>query len=529
MCVKRSRSGWSALCFFGLGCLALAFIPVFGLAQEDAFRVLTDFDDLANPVITTKTEWEKAVQRYDSLAIRIAKGEKQSLWEDEKDARLAQSLVVRFLDFSRQLQDHEPRELVFEEAGIMLNLPAGLNADVKKRISRIARKSYLKVAQRWRDMTALAVPPGHIFLKVFATQEEMRNRYGLEEETMGVAFPCRYIAAALRLDPAGNLVQQEFESVLAHEIVHVFGYIVLGFSRINRLPLWFHEGVAMELSGQTRIQHVVQDASGTFILTLTSPEDYLKYHRVFRFLGEKFGRQMLGAFISRALITAELSGTEAESLLLQSEKWFRDKRKLEWLIIILTGMAAFLVHLLVPSRKGLLFFGVALTGLLVLSLTPYYVHSRLKYGAGVLLLTTLAYLVYRALSASFLAAQLLREADRFEKTGDDVRAMIALKSFLRIERDDVFRRWLDKGKVERIKERQAEVERRFVRNCRVEAARFEEQLDFQRAIERYQMIVDTATGLPEEREEARQNLERIKAVGQLFSLLSRDSEKRPSS
>jgi len=62
-----------------------------------------------------------------------------------------------------------------------------------------------------------------------------------------------------------------------------------------------------------------------------------------------------------------------------------------------------------------------------------------------------------------------------------------------------------------------------------EAARFEEQLDFLRAIERYQTILDTVTGLPEEREEARQNLERVKGIGQLFSLLSQDSEKRPSS
>lgn len=504
-------------------------------AQEGFVHSLPDLDELANPVLTSKAEWEKAVQRYDSLAIRIATGlpaaemEKGREREDDAAVRLAQSLVVRFLDFSRQLQDYEPRELVFEESGIILNLPVGLDTDVKKRISRIARKSYLRVAGKWRDITALQVPPGYIFLKVFATQDEMIRRYGLEEATMGVAFPCRYIAAALRLDVAGNLVQQEFESVLEHEFVHVFCYIALGFSRIGRLPLWFHEGVAMELSGQTRVHHVVQDATGTFILTLTSPEDYLKYHRVFRFLGEKFGREMLGAFISRALITADLSGNEEKSLLLQSENWFRDKRNMEWLILILTGIAALLAYKLAPSRKILLPLCVGLTGLLVLSLTPYYAHSRLKFGIGALFFGTLFYLVFRNLSASFRAARLLREAERFERAGEDVRALIALKSFLRIERDDVFRRWLDRGKVERSKERLVEVERRVVQKCRSEAFRFEEQLDFPRAIERYQMIIDTVTGLPEEREEARQNLERVKAAAQLFSLLSQDSEKRPSS
>ena len=192
-------------------------------------------------------------------------------------------------------------------------------------------------------------------------------------------------------------------------------------------------------------------------------------------------------------------------------------------------MAAFLAYMLAPSRKITLSLCVVLTGLLVLSLTPYYVHSRSKFGIGALFLTTLVYLAYQTLSASFRGGRLLREADRFENAGEEVRALIALKSFLRIERDDVFRRWLDRGKVERIKKRLAEVERRFVQKCRSEAARFEEQLDFQRAIERYQMIIDTVTGLPEEREEARQNLERVRAVGQLFSLLSQDSERRPSS
>ncbi len=62
-----------------------------------------------------------------------------------------------------------------------------------------------------------------------------------------------------------------------------------------------------------------------------------------------------------------------------------------------------------------------------------------------------------------------------------------------------------------------------------EAARFEEQLDFPRAIESYRVIIDLVTDLPEEREEARQNLERVKGIGQLFSLLSQESDKRPSS
>jgi hypothetical protein len=250
---------------------------------------------------------------------------------------------------------------------------------------------------------------------------------------------------------------------------------------------------------------------------------------VFRFLKEKFGREMLGAFISRALITAELSGTEEKSLLLQSEDWFRAKRNLEWLIILLTGVASLLAYRLARSRKILISMAVALTGLLALSLSPYYAHSRLKYGIGSLILGILLYLAYKNLRVPFRAARLLGEAQRFEETGDDVRALLALKSYLRIERDDPFQRWIDRGKVERTKEKLLDVERRVVQKCLSEAARFEEQLDFPRAIERYRVIVDTITGLPEEREEARQNLERVKGISQLFSLLSRESDKRPSS
>ncbi|MFZ2054472.1 MAG: hypothetical protein WAU81_09765 [Candidatus Aminicenantales bacterium] len=517
------------------GFLLLAGVPGAGLAQEDFVRSLPAVDDLANPILSSKSDWEKVVLRYDSLAIRIAdrlltvKQEKDTDQDAENAVTLAQSLVVRFLDFSLQLPDHEQRELIFDQAGIILNLPATLDGEMKKRIAGIARRSYEKVTREWRDGTGLPVPPGHIFLKIFTSPEEMNRRYGLEAATMGVAFPCRFIAAALRLDQAGSLVRQELENTLAHEFVHVFCYTALGFSRIGRLPLWFHEGVAMELSGQTQIHHVVQDATGTFILTLTSPEDYLKYHRVFRFLREKFGPEMLGAFISRALITAELSGTEEKSLLLQSEDWFRAKRDLEWLILLLTVVASLLAYKLARSKKILISMAVVLTGLLALSFTPYYAYSRLRYGIISLILGVLLYLAYKNLRISFRAARLLQEAQRFEDAGDDIRALIALKSFLRIERDDPLQRWIDRGKVERSQEKLLEVERRVVRKCLSEAARFEEQLDFPRAIHRYRVILDTVTGLPEEKEEARQNLERVKAVGQLFSFLSQESDKRPSS
>jgi hypothetical protein len=518
-----------------LGFLLIAGFPGTSFPQDEFVRSLPGVDDLANPVINSRAEWEKAVLRYDSLAIRIAaklsaaKQESEDDREAGKAVALAQSLIVRFLDFSLQLPDHDQRELIFDPVGIILNFPAGLDADMKKRVARIARRSFEKVAGKWRAGTGLAVPSGSIFLKIFASPEEMNSRYGLESVTMGVAFPCRYIAAALRLDQAGNLVHQELENTLAHEVVHVFCYTALGFSRIGRLPLWFHEGVAMELSGQTQVHHVVQDATGTFILTLTSPEDYLKYHRVFRFLKEKFGREMLGAFISRALITADLSGTEEKSLLLQSESWFRAKRNLEWLILLLTLAASLLAYRLARSKKARISMAVILTGLLVLSLTPYYSHSRLRYGIGFLILGVLLFLASRNLRTSFRAARFLQEAQRFESAGDDVRALIALKSYLRIERDDPFQGWIDRGKIERTKEKLLDVERRVVRECMSDAARYEEQLDFPRAIERYQVIVESITGLPEEREEARQNLERVKGINQLFSLLSQESDKRPSS
>jgi soluble cytochrome b562 len=535
MTAKRIDPVRRGVLFFGFAYLFLAFIPGSGFAQEDLLHSLPAFDDLANPVLTSKSEWEKAILRYDSLAIRLAaqlsatKKETEADREAGKAVALAQSLAFRFLDFSLQLPDHERRELVFDRAGIILNLPAQLDADIKKIIAGIARRSYKKVAVEWRDRTGLPEPLGYIFLKIFASPDKMNSRYGLEATTMGVAFPCRYIAAALRFDQTNRLVRQELENTLAHEIVHLFCYTVLGFSRIERLPLWFHEGVAMELSGQTQVHHVVQDATGTFILTLTSPEDYLKYHRVFRFLKEKFGRVMLGAFISRALITAELSGVEEKSLLLQSEGWFRAKRNLEWLILLLTLAASLLVYRMARWKGTLLSMAVILTGLFALSLSTYYAHSRLRYGIGFLIISVILYLAYFSLRVSFRAARFLGEAERFEGTGDDVRALLALKSYLRVERDDPFQKWIDRGKVEKTKAKLVDVEQRVFRKCMSEAARYEERLDFQRAIERYQMIIDTITGLSGEMEEARQNLERVKAIGQLFSLLSQESDKRPLS
>lgn len=518
-----------------LGYLLVVFLLLSGLSQEQAPPSFPAVDDLANPVLSSKADWEKAVLKYESLAVRLAerllplKSGQAAGPEADQATALGHSLVIRFLDFSLQMPDREARDLVFHEPGFILNIPTALAADMKKSVAGIARRSYDKMSGIWHDKTGLQVPPGFLFIKIFASPDQMNSLYGLEDKAMGVAFPCRYIAAALRLDQAGNLVRQELENVLSHEICHVFCYTALGFSRIGRLPLWFHEGVAMELSGQTQIHHVVQDATGTFILTLSSPEDYLKYHRVFRFLREKFGREMMGGFISKSLITAELSPPEEHSLLLQSEAWFRAKRNLEWLIVLLTAAASILTYFLAGSKRALSSAAVALTGLLALSLTPYYAHSRLRYGVGFMIAVLLFYQLYKRFRVSFVASGLLQEARRFEEAGDDVHALSALKGFLQVNRDDPVQRWVDRRQVERASQRRLEVERRIVRRCADEAARFEEQLDFAGALGRYRVIYDNVTGLLEEREEARQNLERVKGIAQLFSLLSEESDKRPSS
>jgi len=238
---------------------------------------------------------------------------------------------------------------------------------------------------------------------------------------------------------------------------------------------------------------------------------------------------MMGGFISKSLITAELSPPEEHSLLLQSEAWFRAKRNLEWLIVLLTAAASILTYFLAGSKRALSSAAVALTGLLALSLTPYYAHSRLRYGVGFMIAVLLFYQLYKRFRVSFVASGLLQEARRFEEAGDDVHALSALKGFLQVNRDDPVQRWVDRRQVERASQRRLEVERRIVRRCADEAARFEEQLDFAGALGRYRVIYDNVTGLLEEREEARQNLERVKGIAQLFSLLSEESDKRPSS
>ena len=529
---QRVRRGTPVRAFV---CSLVFFLPLAGLYQEHGALSLSAVDDLANPVLSSRADWEKAVLNYDSLALRLAKRSlpsergKPADVEADQPTALVQSLIIRFLDFSLQMPGREERDLVFSEPAFILNLPTALAADIRESVAGIARRSYDRMSSIWHEKTGLPVPPGLLFIKIFASPQEMNRLYGLEDEVMGVAFPCRYIAAALRLDQAGNLVRPELENVLSHEICHVFCYTALGFSRIGRLPLWFHEGVAMELSGQTQVHHVVQDSSGTFILTLTSPDDYVRYHRVFRFLREKFGPEMMGAFISKSLITAELGGDEQKSLLLESEAWFRARRNLEWLIVLLTAAASVLVYFLAKSKKSLSSAVVALTGILVLSLTPYYAHSRLRYGIGAVLAALLFYQLYKRLRASFVAAGLLREVQRFENAGDDVRALSALKGFLLVDRNDRVQRWLDRRRVERARQRQLEIERRIVERYTKEAARFEEQLDFEGALDRYQLIYDNVTGLLNERDDARQNLERVKGMAQLFSLLSQESDKRPTS
>src|SRR5262249_23623931 len=113
------------------------------------------------------------------------------------------------------------------------------------------------------------------------------------ENVEGITRWCRFIAVTTE-----NKSDEEIADTVSHELAHAYISASLGLSS-NKLPRWFHEGVAQYLS-DAKDRYVSQTSFGIERIGW-SPNDYEEFSLVFRYLDATLGTQGVAEFIRHAV------------------------------------------------------------------------------------------------------------------------------------------------------------------------------------------------------------------------------------
>ena len=197
-------------------------------------------------------------------------------------------------------------------------------------------KSRIRVLQVLRDELGIPPPAGHAVVRIFEPgdpiPEPVNEFHRASPEIAGVSFGGPYIAI-FNADSG-------LDDVMAHELVHAYLSTVLGRAAA-RLPSWFQEGVALNLS-RTPMASTASAGPDFGLSVLTA--QYQEYKHVFDRLETRFGRKRYLALIrecvlqrsERPMLSATASQDYAE-LRRFADAWaFADVRR--YLLMLAAGV-----------------------------------------------------------------------------------------------------------------------------------------------------------------------------------------------
>jgi hypothetical protein len=263
---------------------------------------------LANPILTTQTEIDRAVQYYTAINECLT-----NIPDDDvpKNFQQAKALLEYFLIFTAENYPDDDRT--------NLELVEFINSENPAVI-------------QLRDRIGLPAPPGFIFIQYYPSRRAMPELVAeafTNPQVAGVTILSRYIA--ILDEPTGNWAEQFLQSqslsgTYNHELVHAYINALLYDSappQNQHLPKWFEEGLANYISGSGKVHTVI---TPDLALTQTSTEEYHRYELYFRFLESRLGQDKLNAKIKAAVLAGDGS-------LLYSELGIANSGQLESLAI----------------------------------------------------------------------------------------------------------------------------------------------------------------------------------------------------
>jgi hypothetical protein len=198
-------------------------------------------------------------------------------------------------------------------------------------------KSQTRVLQVLRGELAIPPPAGHAVIRIFEPgdplPQPLLDFHEASPEIAGASFGGPYIAIFSS--------DQGLESVVAHELVHAYFSTVMGRAG-ERLPAWFHEGLALSLA-RTPLTATAA-AGGDFRFTSLTAQ-YQEYKHVFDRMETRLGRRRYLSLIrdciaqrsERPVLAATASKDYADLVRFANQWVFADARP--YLLMIAGGVA----------------------------------------------------------------------------------------------------------------------------------------------------------------------------------------------
>jgi hypothetical protein len=210
-------------------------------------------------------------------------------------------------------------------------------------------RSANRVLRTLRDEVRVPPPTGYAVVRVFEAGDPipapLLEFHERSPEIAGAAFGGPYIAI-FAADTAPD-------TALPHELVHAYLGIAMGHAR-ERIPAWFHEGVALNLA---RTPLITASDRGNDLRFSSLTAQYQEYKRVFDRVETRLGRERYLATIrdcvaqgsERPLLAA--TGSQDYAALRQfTDAWvFADVRP--YLLMLLAGLAAASANLIRRRRR----------------------------------------------------------------------------------------------------------------------------------------------------------------------------------
>lgn len=353
------------------------------------------YDRIANPALLTPQAVEDRIAHLSAVLKEVSAMEGSAisrgvLGQVTHPKRLRR-LMALFLEFA---QPASGWELDYIDRRIALQMPSSIDPVSAQRLQTIIGRVHATLREKWQREMKLTLPAGFLFIKLYADEDEMRREYGLNPETVGVAFPCRFIAIALPYQEQTfwgamkrAFVTEEFKQTVAHELVHAFCFMTVGYARARTLPRWFMEGFAVYFSGERRVRTAIEGPGGTIIRDFGSTEEYRQFRRLFQFVEEKYGRGRLLQFVRRSLeggsvkraLSSVLHLSDEVALVGAAVSWRREKERFQRRsMLVVTGLVLLALGLLRGRRAGWR-WPVAVFIIWVATIdaarSPFYIHT----------------------------------------------------------------------------------------------------------------------------------------------------------
>lgn len=195
-----------------------------------------------------------------------------------------------------------------------------------------------------RDEVGTPPPEGYVFVRFYSDRQQLPDLLKpifADPNIAGVTILTRYIAIPGAVSSTATdqlLWSRSISKTVSHELVHAYVNATLQPERIDQLPLWYHEGLAIYFSGSGETDTIV---TPYYTLQITSPADYRQYEVNFKYLEAHLGKENLHRAIYQslqkadaAILLKDLSIQDASQLAELANAW--QQRKVRNQIILIS-------------------------------------------------------------------------------------------------------------------------------------------------------------------------------------------------